>query len=71
MVIRFRMGFLYDNEPDLSRVNTIVDCDNPLFILSKLMSFTYTSKDVIMHLLFLIRVKSDAVPGRLNQYLVI
>ena len=24
-----------------------------------------------MHLLFLSRIKSDAVPGRLNQYLVI
>ena len=24
-----------------------------------------------MHLLYLIRVKSDAVPGRLNQFLVI
>jgi len=35
------------------------------------MSFTYTSKDVIMLLLYLFRFKSDAVPGRLNQFLVI
>lgn len=35
------------------------------------MSFINTSKDVIMHLLYLIRFKSDAVPGRLNQFLVI
>jgi heme/copper-type cytochrome/quinol oxidase subunit 2 len=35
------------------------------------MSFINTSKDVIMLLLFLIRFKSDAVPGRLNQYHVI
>ena len=35
------------------------------------MSFTYTSKDVIMLLLCLFRLKGDAVPGRLNQYLVI
>ncbi len=32
------------------------------------MSFTYTSKDVIMLLRYLFRVKSDAVPGRLNQF---
>ena len=35
------------------------------------MSFINTSKDVIMLLLFLIRSQSDAVPGRLNQSLVI
>ena len=35
------------------------------------MSFTYTSKDVIMLLQFLFRVKSDAVPGRPNQSHVI
>ena len=35
------------------------------------MSFINTSKDVIMLLQSLFRLKSDAVPGRLNQYLVI
>lgn len=65
------MGFLYDNEPDSLKVNTFINCDNPLFILLKQTSFINTSKDVIMHLLFLIRFESDAVPGRLNQSLVI
>ena len=65
------MGFLYDNEPDKLKVNTFVNGDNPLFVLLKQMQITYTSKDVIMLLLFLIRIKSDAVPGRLNQYRVI
>jgi hypothetical protein len=37
MVIRFRMGFLYDNEPDLSKVNSFINSDNPLFILLKQM----------------------------------
>jgi hypothetical protein len=71
MVIRSRMGFLYDNEPDFLKENSFINCDNPLFILWKLMSFINTSKDVIMLLLYLIRFKSDAVPGRLNQFLVI
>lgn len=71
MVIRFRMGFLHDNEPDFLKVNSFINCDNPLFILLKLMSFINTSKDVIMLLLFLFRIKSDAVPGRPNQYHVI
>jgi len=31
------VGFLYDNEPDLLKVNSFIDCDNPLFILLKLM----------------------------------
>lgn len=70
MVIGFRMGFLYDNEPDYLKVNTFTNCDNPLFILLKQMSFVDTSKDVIMHLLSLFGFKSDAVPGRLNQFLV-
>lgn len=64
------MGFLYDNEPDFLKENSFINCDNPLFILLKLMSFINTSKDVIMLLLYLIRFKSDAVPGRLNQFLV-
>ena len=71
MVTWVRMGFLYDNEPDQLKVNTFVNGDNPLFVLLKQMQITYTSKDVIMLLLFLIRIKSDAVPGRLNQYRVI
>jgi hypothetical protein len=70
MVIGFRMGFLYDNEPDYLKVNTFINCDNPLFILLKQMSFVDTSKDVIMHLRSLFGFKSDAVPGRLNQFLV-
>lgn len=65
------MGLLYDNEPDLLKGNTFINSDNPLFVLLKLMSFTYTSKDVIMLLLYLFRFKSDAVPGRPNQFHVI
>lgn len=71
MVIRSWMGFLYDNEPDFLKENSFINCDNPLFILLKPMSIINTSKDVIMLLLYLIRIKSDAVPGRLNQFLVI
>jgi hypothetical protein len=37
MVTWFRMGFLYDNEPDSLKENSFINCDNPLFILWKLM----------------------------------
>ena len=33
MVIGFRVGFLYDNEPDYYKVNSFINSDNPLFIL--------------------------------------
>jgi len=51
--------------------SSIINVDNPLFLPLKLNTFINTSKDVIILLLFLFRLKSDAVPGRLNQFLAI
>jgi heme/copper-type cytochrome/quinol oxidase subunit 2 len=53
----------------LLEVNSFINGDNPLFVLLKPISFLSTSKDVIMHFLYRVGVKSDAVPGRLNQSL--